>query len=87
MDLQETEELIARELEVIPEEDLTKPPPTKTLRIGSARQVWNGTAEMTAGRLRKSDLMRNRKGKIVSIKKHQHALKLVAEGKLKPFGN
>lgn len=87
MDLQDTEELptIWEEPEISP--DSSENQPKKTCRIGSARQVWNGTAEMTSGRLRKSDLMQNRKGKIVSIRKHEHALRLVAQGKLKPYGN
>ena len=87
MDLQETEELeiIFEEPEISP--GLPGNTQKKTCRIGSARQVWNGTAEMTAGRLRKPDLMQNRKGKIVSIRKHEHALRLVAQGKLKPYSN
>lgn len=39
-------------------------------RIGSKRQVWNGTAMCTAGGLKKSDLMKNKRGKIVSRKKY-----------------
>lgn len=43
--------------------------PKKTLKQGSRRQVWNGSAEKTAGGLRKDNLMKNERGRIVSIKK------------------
>jgi hypothetical protein len=43
--------------------------PSKTLKRGSRRQVWNGTAEQTAGGLRKEDLDKNKRGRIVSKKK------------------
>jgi len=43
--------------------------PSKTLKRGSRRQVWNGSAEMTAGGLKKEDLDRNKRGRIVSKKK------------------
>lgn len=45
----------------------------KTRRVekyGSRRKVWNGTAEMTNGGLRKEDLIKNTKGRIVSVKRH-----------------
>jgi hypothetical protein len=45
----------------------------KTRRVskfGSRRQVWNGSAEMTPGRLRKEHLMKNERGRIVSAKRH-----------------
>jgi len=45
--------------------------PSKTLKRGSRRQVWTGKAEMTAGGLRKEDLDKNKRGRIVSIKKCQ----------------
>ena len=38
--------------------------------FGSRRQVWNGTAEMTPGRLRKEHLTKNERGRIVSVKRH-----------------
>ena len=44
-------------------------PPKKTLRRGSRRQVWNGAAEQTAGGLKKNDLEKNKRGRIVSKKK------------------
>ena len=43
--------------------------PKKTLKQGSRRQVWNGTAEKTSGGLTKEHLMKNERGRIVSIKK------------------
>jgi len=45
--------------------------PSKTLKRGSRRQVWNGKAEMTAGGLKKEDLIKNTRGRIVSAKKCQ----------------
>jgi hypothetical protein len=45
--------------------------PSKTLKRGSRRQVWNGKAEMTAGGLKKEDLTKNTRGRIVSVKKCQ----------------
>lgn len=45
-------------------------PNKKTVRVGSRAKVWRGGAEMTVGGLRKSDLMKNKYGRIVSIKKH-----------------
>jgi len=45
--------------------------PSKTLKRGSRRQVWNGRAEMTAGGLKKEDLTKNTRGRIVSVKKCQ----------------
>ena len=43
--------------------------PSKTLKRGSRRQVWNGSAEMTAGGLTKEQLEKNKRGRIVSKKK------------------
>lgn len=43
--------------------------------FGSRRQVMNGTAKMTTGRLTKKDLMYNKHGRIVSKKKHATAKK------------
>ena len=39
-------------------------------RVGSKIQVYRGHALETAGGLKKSDLMRNKRGKIVSKKKY-----------------
>lgn len=38
--------------------------------VGTKAQVWHGTAKHTSGGLKKSDLMKTRKGRIVSKKKH-----------------
>ena len=38
--------------------------------VGTKAQVWHGTAKHTSGGLTKSDLMKTRKGRIVSKKKH-----------------
>uniref|UniRef100_A0A6C0D7Z6 Uncharacterized protein n=1 Tax=viral metagenome TaxID=1070528 RepID=A0A6C0D7Z6_9ZZZZ len=38
--------------------------------VGSKAQVWHGTAKHTSGGLVKKDLMKTRKGRIVSKKKH-----------------
>ncbi len=46
---------------------------SETTRIGSKIQVWHGTALQTAGGLKKSDLMKNKRGKIVSRKKYMIA--------------
>lgn len=45
--------------------------PSKTLKRGSRREVWNGKAAMTAGGLKKEDLIKNKRGRIVSVKKCQ----------------
>ena len=42
-----------------------------TKKIGTKLQVWNNNADMTPGKLHKSDLMKNKHGKIVSIKQHE----------------
>ena len=50
----------------------------KIITVGSKSQVWHGTAKHTSGGLTKKDLMKTRKGRIVSKKKHaagQKALK------------
>jgi hypothetical protein len=38
--------------------------------VGTKAQVWHGTAKHTPGGLRKSDLMQNKHGHIVSKKQH-----------------
>ena len=40
------------------------------MKVGSKAQVWHETAEHTSGGLTKSDLMKNKSGRIVSKKKH-----------------
>lgn len=64
-------------------------------RIGTKLQVFRGNAHHTSGGLTKNDLMRNSKGRIVSIKQHKngqlalqrlHALGYVAKkGEFKLF--
>jgi len=43
--------------------------------IGSKVAVWHGNAMRTSGGLTKSDLMKNKRGKIVSKKRHFNALR------------
>lgn len=45
------------------------------MRYGSRRQVKNGTAYITKGRLKQNDLTYNNKGRIVSLKKSIYAKK------------
>ena len=42
----------------------------KVQTVGSKSQVWHGTANHTPGGLHKTDLMKTKKGRIVSKKKH-----------------
>ena len=42
-------------------------------RIGSRRQVWNGTALMTSGGLKKKDIKKNKRGDLVSKRKSERA--------------
>lgn len=46
---------------------------THEILIGTRAQVWHGTAYKTSGGLKKSDLMQNKSGRIVSEKKHHTA--------------
>ncbi len=43
----------------------------KSVKYGSRRQVFNGSAEKTTGGLRKEHLMKNERGRIVSAAKHK----------------
>lgn len=43
---------------------------TRKVKYGSRRMVWGGGAEMTVGGLRKDDLLKTKRGRIVSKKKH-----------------
>ena len=43
--------------------------------IGTRAQVWHGTAYKTTGGLTKSDIMKNKSGRIVSKAKHHSAKK------------
>jgi hypothetical protein len=49
----------------------------KVLTVGSKSQVWHSTAKHTSGGLTKKDLMKTRKGRIVSKKKHAAGLKAI----------
>merc|ERR1711915_269458 len=51
---------------------------------GSRRQVWNGTRSKTNGALQKGDLMKNKRGLIVSKKARKHGLKQYTKN-LKPW--
>jgi hypothetical protein len=42
----------------------------KVSKYGSRRKVFGGSAEMTTGGLRKEDLVKNERGRIVSVKRH-----------------
>ena len=42
----------------------------KILTVGSKSQVYHGTAKHTSGGLTKKDLMKTKKGRIVSKRKH-----------------
>ncbi len=59
-------------------------------RTGSKLQVWNKTAMMTSGGLRKSDLIKNVRGRIVSRKQSEAGKKAFARNKDKlraPFSS
>ena len=43
----------------------------KVAKYGSRRQVFNGSAERTTGGLRREQLMKNERGRIVSAAKHK----------------
>ena len=47
------------------------------LTIGSKAQVYHGTAKKTSGGLTKKDLMKTKRGRIVSKRKHQIGLKRI----------
>lgn len=51
--------------------------------FGSREQVYNGTSYKTAGSLTRADLMMNKNGRIVSVKKHKTAS---AERRLEKHG-
>ena len=55
-------------------------PDNKTRKVGSRRQVWNGSAVMTAGGLRKENLLKNKYGRIVSTRRHSRMTKKVKGG-------
>jgi hypothetical protein len=52
--------------------------------VGTKAQVYHGTAKHTSGGLVKKDLMKTRRGRIVSRKKHASGLKAIK--KLRALG-
>ncbi len=52
--------------------------------VGSKLEVWNGSAKHTSGGLTKESLMKNKRGKVVSKKRHAQGLKAFAANNLKP---
>lgn len=51
----------------------------KMVTTGSKSQVWHGTAKHTSGGLTRKDLMKTKKGRIVSKRKHAAGLKAVKQ--------
>jgi hypothetical protein len=49
------------------------------ITVGSKSQVYHGTAKHTSGGLTKKDLMKTKKGRIVSKKKHAAGLKALKQ--------
>ena len=45
------------------------------MTVGSRAQVFHGNADETSGGLEKKDLMKNKHGRIVSVRKHKTAKK------------
>jgi hypothetical protein len=52
-------------------------------RVGSKREVFNGKADHTKGKLTKDDLIKNKRGRIVSKRKSEANVKNAE--RLKPF--
>jgi len=52
-------------------------PTRKIASSGSKAQVWHGTASKTPGGLTRKDLMKTKKGRIVSKKKHTIGLRRI----------
>ena len=49
----------------------------KVHSVGSKAQVWHGSANHTSGGLTRKDLMKTKKGRIVSRKKHTIGLRRI----------
>jgi hypothetical protein len=49
----------------------------KLKAVGSKAQVWHGSAAHTPGGLTRSDLMKTKKGRIVSKRKHAIGLRRI----------
>lgn len=54
-------------------------------KVGSKLEVWNRVAEKTAGGLKIVDLVKNKRGKIVSKKQSESAKKNFEKRGLKPL--
>lgn len=52
--------------------------------VGTKKEVWNGSAKHTAGKLVRADLMKNKVGKIISKKKYLQGQKAFKKNNLKP---
>ncbi len=50
---------------------------TRKRIIGSRAEVWHNVCEKTSGGLTKKDLMKTKKGRIVSRRKHAQGLKQI----------
>lgn len=48
----------------------------RILKVGSRAQVFHGVAEKTSGGLRREDLTKNTRGRIVSISRQTHGMRL-----------
>ncbi len=57
----------------------------KVKAIGSKREVWNGLADHTSGNLTRDDLMKNKRGKIVSKKQHAAGKRAFSQNKLQQY--
>jgi hypothetical protein len=49
----------------------------KLSAVGSKAQVWHGTAQHTSGGLTRKDLMKTKRGRIVSKKKHSIGMRRI----------
>ena len=49
----------------------------KVMASGSKAQVWHGSAKHTSGGLTRKDLMKTKKGRIVSRRKHSIGLRRI----------
>jgi len=49
----------------------------KVVATGSKAQVWHGSAKHTSGGLTRKDLMKTKKGRIVSRRKHMIGLRRI----------
>ena len=52
--------------------------------VGTKREVYEGLAKRTSGGLRKDNLLKNKRGKVVSKRRHELGLKAFKNNNLKP---